>query len=160
MNDLNIETLLTLPKKCIYGFVNDQDKAVWLGYTTNLLVALERNIARLKTGVHEASGDLSKLRFAIIETISNEQDIRLQYGCWVNLYRNKGYKLYRSFNAKKFRVKYDFSTSGVVVYLVSPGYNKLEVGRFNTLENANLFVNRFYPDSDNVYSIVKLSDVS
>lgn len=145
-----IDNLIHLPKMSVYGFINLETKKIFIGYSRNTIQAICRQIKNplLK-------GDLKKVSFIIIETIDDPINLRVRYEYWVNEYRNLGFIMYRQHNAITYKAQIgvmdDISSlvNGKLQFTVklrSRRRKELIVGVFETLEEANGFIELNYPN--------------
>jgi hypothetical protein len=142
-----LQTLTDINKPGVWAFVNDTDRIIYLSYSNNILTSISRNVRELNDKSHSSKSlirDKSKLQIQIIEFNCDKAKL----GYWVDHYRNNGYSLYRNNNGEvtyKTRVAItdDFF---VHVLLVNKRNDKLVVGVFPNIQEANYFIQTHYPN--------------
>lgn len=156
-----------LPKQCIYGLINNTDKRIFLGYSTNIVTALGRLINYSNNLFKD---DLDKLELIVIEPIKNSNDLRLKLKYWFKEYSNKGFLFYKKpINLPSYKLRIDLMADFrnvkegnylCYVKLISRRYRELTVGVFNTYGEAELFCKKYYINgqvNNIIYSNNKLS---
>lgn len=156
MENLMFQELYKLPDKCIYAFLNESDKKIYIGMAKNIVTSLSRNISEMKYSNHPCKNDVSKLKFEILENIVTDRDLKLKYQYYSNKYKNEGWTLYRDYCAISYKVLidvlnvnklYGMPSIKCCVKLRSRGYRELTVGLFETVEEAEVFVANNYSNS-------------
>lgn len=156
---MNLQELVSLPEKSIYGFFNESDKICYIGFSRNTLSALNRNIQEFKYRNNLIKQDLGKLEFRIIETIDDVNNLRIRYQYWVDHYTKMGYKSYRCYTAVGYKLHIEVIGDLIHSYnrkflfhvkLVSRGYHELIVGIFDNKEEMDSFISREYRNIDRV----------
>lgn len=154
-----LDNLVHLPDMCIYGFINEDDKKIYIGHTYDLLLALHRNLKEIKYSNHPCKRDLKKLKFIIIETLNTRKKSHIRHQYWINDYSNKGYRLYRRYKACSFKLRIDlladFRYQGYAKYLfyvklLTKRYKELTVGVFDNIKETESFVSDNYKSIDNI----------
>lgn len=154
-----LDNLLHLPSTCIYGFINEYDKKIYIGFSCDLLLALYRNLKDIKYSNHPCKKDFKKLKLIIIETLDNKLNSRIRYQYWVNKYSNMGYKNYRNFKASSYKVRVDVLRDFRMTYdrrflfyvkLRTRHGKEFIVGVFDKVEDAELFVTLNYTSIDDI----------
>jgi hypothetical protein len=162
-----IRELDNLPLISIYGFFNETDKKVYIGYAFDTGIALYRNIRELKYSSLLEKGDYDKLEFRIIETLTTRKDIRLRYQYWIEHYSNTGWDMYRSYKAIEFKLSIDVigdwthpGTTKVLfrVRLINRRGSKRVVGVFNSQSDMDGFISKYYSNIDGKITCVTLAD--
>lgn len=163
-----IKEIMSLPEQCIYGLINNQDKKIFIGYTKDLVTALNRIGKDIKSSNHVCKEDLNKLELIILEIINNESDLKLKYQFYYNKYSNMGFLHYRKYKAVgsyKLRIKVlndipeDLRSSISIYVKLHYGRSKeLIVGIFDSVEECYAFVDEFYPDKNKVVNIIYSSN--
>jgi hypothetical protein len=145
------QDLSNLPDKCIYGLFNDQDKKVYIGYSSNTIRTLYSNISNLKYS--NLTPDWGKLEFRVIEPIEDSNRLKVRYQYWVSHYSNEGWSMYRDFKAIEYKVRIDILNDEtrqkngrylLYVKLLSRGRSEVVVGVFDSLSECNEFVESNY----------------
>lgn len=165
---MNFQELYNLPEKCIYAFLNQKDKKIYIGFTKNLLQALERNLYYMKYSNHPCKNDIANLELIVLENIVTDLDLRLRYEYYSNKYSNEGWRLYRNYKAIDYKVSIDVINIAIsngmpsikcCVKLRRRGSNELIVGIFNSVSEAELFVSDKYSNgvSNIIYADNKLT---
>lgn len=168
-NSSNVMTILTtvymnlfqelsnLPLKCIYGFVNETDKRIYIGYSSNILNTLSRKLMELKSSNNVIKYDWDKLDFKIIEEIHSSNNLRIRYEHWVKEYNKNGYQMYREYKAVNYKLRievlHDVLMEGTRKYrfyvkIVSRGSRELIVGIFDNKEDMDVFIELHYKSID------------
>jgi hypothetical protein len=149
-------TLTNLSKPGIWAIVNERDRIVYLSQSNNVLSAVSRNISSIHDKSHSTRRlirDKSLLSFVFLEEVATETDRKLRLNYWIDNYRNRGYTFYRKKNGECLYTPKVFITTDFKVHvtLVNKRNDKLVVGVFNTIQEANQFVESNYPNT--FYSI-------
>lgn len=138
-----ISELIKLPSMCIYALINQPEKKIYLGFTTNIVTAL----GRITKDIKYSNEELNNLPFVIIESPKDRINLYARFNYWYNYYSNKGYLFYNKNKPKlpiykvridlmsDFRLKYETSAL-CYVKLVTRGYKELIVGIFKDYETA------------------------
>ena len=147
------QTLIEMNKPGVWAFVNDTDRIIYLSYSKNIQSTISRNIKEVMDNSHSCKRlikDKSKLNLVVLEY--NCEKAKLNY--WLDHYRNDGYSLYRNRNGE---VTYRLQVKIVAEYLIhvilrNLHGNSVVVGVFDSMEEANTFIQTHYPDK--IYNIV------
>lgn len=160
MNPFLLQDLGSIPEMCIYGFINETDKKIFIGYTTDIVTALNRNLKEMKYSNHPCKDDFDKLKVINIETLKSRQDAKIRYQYWVKQYSNQGYRMYRKYKAvdykvrievlRDFRVKPPTSAYLLYVKLLDRRYKSITVGVFDQVSEADDFVANNYAQVDKI----------
>ena len=153
---LEYRTLVNLSTPGIWAFINERDRVVYLSQSNNILSSVSRNIDSLLDKSHfcrRMVKDRNNLTLVILEYIEIETDRKLRLNYWIDHYRNKGYNLYRKHNGEsvyqpKILITKDYQ---IHVVLVNKRNDKLVVGVFNKMDEANQFMTSHY--SNTFYTI-------
>lgn len=160
-----LQELDNLPLISIYGFFNETDKKVYIGYAFDTISALYRNIRDLKY----SNTDYNKLEFRIIETLHTRKDIRLRYQYWIDQYSNMGWGMYRSYKAIEFKLstdiirdwRYPLGTKCLFrVRLISRRQSKRVVGVFKNQSDMDGFISQYYSNGRIVSVVVSDNDLT
>lgn len=161
-----LREIIDLPDQCIYGLINNQDKKIFIGYTKDLVTALNRIGKDIKYSNHILKNDINKLELIIIETINNEDLLRSRYQFWYNKYSNMGFLHYRKYKAMGFYKLFidvlmvnHIHVPKVYVKLRWGRSKELTVGIFDSVEECDAFINEFYPNKNNIASIIYSSNI-
>lgn len=155
---MDFKELYNLPEQCIYAFLNKRDKKIYIGWTKNLISAIQQNINLMKYSNHPCKSDISILDFEVLENIVTESDLRIRCEHYSNKYSNEGWTLYRNYCAIAYKVIIDvFISSNSLsvkscVKLQSKRRGELIVGIFETVSDAEVFVTDNY--SNGVANII------
>lgn len=163
MTNFLFQNLINYPDMCIYGLVNEIDKKIYLGYTSNLPLALSRIIKDSKYSNNKLNKDFKKLELIIVEKITDRKNLRLRCKSWVNEYSNNGWMLYKKetklptykLRIDVYRDEARWTDEDLLVYvrLITRGYKELTVGVFSDYEEATIWSKENYP-SNSINSIV------
>lgn len=159
-----IKDLFNYPEMCVYGLVNDTDKRIYLGFTSNLPLALSRIIKDLKYSNGKLKNDLDKLELIILESITDRNNLRVRYRVHQTEYSNKGWMLYRRDNKLpnyKLRIDVVKASDGYIqkdyqvhIKLATRAGKELIVGAFSNYPDALEWANGAYEDKNNIINIV------
>lgn len=147
------QELKNISKSGIY-LLESSNKDIFIGYSSNILLALTRNIY----------SDYSNM--TILEIVTSKELLRPRCQYYKDHYSNNGFKLLNPNRVCNIRVKIDlledFRDKGSGKYLfyvslVSKGYWKRTVGVFDTVSAAEAFSARKY-SNNRVYDIVYSSN--
>ena len=156
---MNLQDLINLPEKSIYGFFNESDKICYIAFSRNTLNAINRNIQEFKYRNNVIKQDLNKLELRIIETIDDLVNLRIRYQYWTDHFTNIGYRHYRSYKGASYKLSIEvigdlmpsYHTKFLFyVYLVSRGYNRILIGIFDNKDEMDSFISREYRNIDKV----------
>lgn len=155
-------TLKKLQELCIAGvfcIVHKRNKHVYIAYSSNILVAISRHLELLSKGNHpnkKLQRQFKSCEWMILETNvkDNEKMLRQQY--WMDKYKQDGYNIYNNRNSVIYKVRTnvtgDLNTPyKVSVELVNRRNDKIVVGLFDSLLDANDFIETYYRGP--IYSI-------
>lgn len=165
INSELINSLSLLPEMCIFGLINEDNKAILIYRTTNIVTSLARIIREYKY----SNKNILKLSLIIIEDIKDSNNLWVRYNYWTNYYSNKGYII---MNRCKYNIKYklrkqilgDFrpkfsSLPLFYVKIVSRRYKEIIVGIFDKVIDMDEFIDKHYANGIDsiVYSSNKLT---
>lgn len=168
INKILINYLINYPEMCIYGLINTKDRKIYLGYTSNLPLALARIVKDIKYSNNKLNKDAGKLELCILETITDKKNLRLRYKFHQNDYSNKGWLLYkRDTKLPTYKLRIDIMANSdgewskeslVGVKLITRGYKELTIGVFQRYEEAVEWSDAAYEDKENIVNIVYASN--
>ena len=145
--------------ECILALDNSRNKRVLLIRSRDALASLARVMKMIKSRNKKyrlLARDYKKIEVRVLETSSD----RLRYQYWVDQYRSMGYSFYREYKAIQYTPKIVPNEEYLLeVYLVSNGYSEVLVGVFDSLDKAQEFIARTYPEGVPIYEIIKDSSV-
>ena len=145
--------------ECILALENTKNKRVLLIRSRDALASLARVIKLIKSRNKKyrlLRKDYRKIDIRVLETSSD----RLRYQYWVDQYRSMGSSFYREYKAVQYTPKIIPNEEYLLeVYLVSKGQSVVLVGVFDSLDKAQEFINRSYPEGQPIYSIIKHESV-
>lgn len=147
-----INTLSQLPNMCVFALVNEKDKKIFIGKTTNLVTYL----GRLINECQYSNKELLTLPFIILESITDKPNLYVRFNYWINYYSNKGYLIYKKpkyrLNYKlridlmgDFRMQYE-ARHLFYVKILSRRYRELVIGVFDKIYDAEAFIADNYPN--------------
>lgn len=143
--------LMVMPKECVYALICEASKRVLVGYTSDLLLALQRINSDLETPKYMLlRNDINDVEIVVLEVgIQNNINKKIRVDHYVSDYLSKGYSLYTPSNLVKYTVYTDTivhrATTFLVVYLKDRRCNKMVVGLFRSKKVMDEFVNKYYP---------------
>ena len=149
LNNL-VKQLSLLPTQCIYAFLNESEKTIYIGYTSNVLIAVNRVLNEFK---NQLPADLDKLELKILEEVKEDYNLRVRFDYWSRVYSKFGWSLYRTFKPMRYKLRIDImrdyrpgkkASYLFVVNLVSRRNRKLTVGVFDSRTECDEFVNINY----------------
>ena len=156
-----------VPLQGIIALINDSDKKVYLTQGSNIPVLLGKIISEIKQGIHthqELCDDYKKLKAMVIETQIDITHRYLHMSYWYDYFEASGYKLYTkknhlSYKVSKGLVNVSKNSSKLVVevYLVNSRCEKTVVGVFETIQQADEFIETYYTQ-DNKYKLPILAN--
>lgn len=130
-----IQYINKLPDHCVYGVIDDTQKTVYINYTGNFITKL-RNLSQYSGEVRI----LSVVTDKIYKLIHSEY-YALQY-------INKGYRIVnREVPFINLKPVVRVGTNRVLVYLSTGRRDKIIVGAFRKLQDAQEFKNKYYGDN-------------
>ena len=158
-----------IPSVGIASLINLESKEHYTLYSTALPIELAKLVESLRKGTH-ASPELiqaykdNKLTFKILETYARNADslvlysLRASYTEWLKEFASKGYKDLRPGHkaptyriTKKIYPPYDPDLELPLVYViaVSKRNNKLVLGGFSTVVEADAWIKESFPEPAN-----------
>lgn len=148
-----LKTLLALPKNAVYSLINNQDKEIFITYTTDTISSLTRLIkeARAGYGLHI---NLYKFHYKLLE-ISDKDSLKLRFNYWYDYYQSQGYKLINKRRPVKFKlinfIGEDFrNRHKVLIYArLKNQTNYITLGVFDKIKDCDSFINSY----GGIYSI-------
>jgi hypothetical protein len=156
-----LETGVDLVDGMIYKIGNDISRNCMIGYTTNLYLALGRLFENIKVGNLEYKNlkeDLPNVNIQILETGVKKEDLKLRHSYWYNYFKELNYRFYKDCNPLQYKLSTEFTSyRGRVcyfVYLKNKRKDKLLVGRFYKKKEMTNWIQKNYPDTSRIYSIV------
>lgn len=148
-----LQDLLSLPTSGIYLIHDDTKMECFIGGSSQLPAHLIQNINRIKSGCFPIKGN--NLQFKLVEKLDyiNIQEIQVRVAYWHDLYVKQGYKVKSRLSTVVYKPQVKIGDDNLVyTFLVSKGYRKLLIGKFNSIHTAREFVETHYPDNQ-VYKI-------
>lgn len=152
--------LLNLPIAGLFALIDENNKRVYLVHSSNIRGALNRIIDDLHYKINLPQ-ELIENRFNLkLEVLEEQFDRRTRlgrYSYYVDKYRNNGYTILRE-DYIPLQYKLDIqirdyhdlvgrNNKRVFVELVSKGRQRIVVGIFRTMKEANKFIKETYGDS-------------
>jgi hypothetical protein len=161
---MGILKLFDIPLVTVYAIINEKDKALFLHYSSNTPVALGRHVSLLKTGQHYCKGLLeaytggywlkSKLTPAILEEVGNVQELRYRWSYFIDYYSNLGYTFYNNTKfTSRVTTEVDEVRQEIHVVVVNSKSDKIVLGRFPHIDDAENFISRHYGNKK-VYKLI------
>lgn len=139
--------------KGIIALENSRNKRVLLIRSNDVLATLARILKEVKSRNKRYSLLHKDYRKIEIKVLSNDNS-RLCFNQWSTYYSSLGYTFYHSYKAVQYSVKIEIDPMyQVVVKLVSRAKYEVVVGYFDTIDEADNFVSRNYPNRHNVLEI-------
>lgn len=147
-----IQKLKSLPEMCIFGLIDEVNKAIYLYRTSNIVTALNRILKEYKY-----SNNVLSLPLIIIEDIKDKDNLWVRFNYHITNYSNLGYTV---MNKPRNRIKYklriqilaDFRMKSNVrplfyVKVVSRRYKEIVVGIFDHISYMQEFIDAHYPNT-------------
>lgn len=153
MQDI-LQELKTIPKQGIYLLENSNNKSCYIGYSSNIPLALIRYL--------DNNIISSELIFETLEIVTSKDLLRPRCQFYKDHYSNIGYKLLNPSKVCNLKLRIELlndfrhvanGTPIVYVNLVSRGYRKITVGVFETITEAEIFVAEKY-SNNNIYDFI------
>lgn len=148
-----LDDLLSLPLSGIYLIHDDSKMECFIGGSSQLPNHLIQNINRIKSGRFPIRG--TNIQFKLVEKLEyiNIQEIQVRVAYWHDLYVKQGYKVKSRLSTAVYKPQVKIGDDNLVyTFLVSKGYRKLLIGKFDSIHKAREFVQLHYPDNK-VYKI-------
>jgi hypothetical protein len=159
----NLNTLLDLPRSCVYAIVDEKHQRVLIQYSTSLMGSLARLIEKIKLGdppCRKLMG-ISDLKFVVLEEIECRNRLMVRTGFYMREYKSLGYELL----VEKLPIEYvlkcvpkpinsDNAIWVLQAFLVSKRNSKILVGEFKSQASYDEFKALNYsiePINDIVY---------
>lgn len=149
---LDITQLFDYSTPGIWGILNRKDNRFFISYSNNILSAVSRNIAQIRDKCHpcrELVTDLNNLElflFSCPNTSSKDRKIKITEVS--NQFKSMGYTPYNTKPAVSYKLRTAISTDYKIhVLLVNKRNDKVLVGIFTTIEDANSFIQSNYPNN-------------
>lgn len=164
-----IDQLKTLCKPGLYALINEKDRKVYLGTSTNILTSLNRNICDLKYNRHPCIPSSDSIEFLFLEEIENRNIQKIRLVFYIDYYKNLGYTLYRNFPGLRYKLSVDIRVDFrkgceqfelVYVILKCPSHLNFICGVFRTIPEANEFIESVYKDSIYYYPVQALNSLT
>lgn len=144
-----IKRLFNLSKtQGILALENSRDKRVLLIRSSDVLTSLNRVIQLAKSRNKRwrlLYKDYRKLEIKLVDTSST----RMAFEYWADIYSKLGYTFYSSYKAVQYVICTDVDPDyRVVVKLRSKAKYEVILGLFDTIKDAESFINYAYPTKD------------
>lgn len=147
-------TLLNLQNLSVSGvwaLVNLVDNKIYINYSNNILASLSRNISEILDNSHSCRpiiSDYAKLELVILETHVPHNQLKVKSGYYMDSYKNNGWSLYNTNPPVKYTVKTLIAKDCKAhVVLVNKRNDKLVVGVFDSIYEADEFSSSVYPNN-------------
>lgn len=132
--------LVELAQPGVFALVHYRTKAMYIGYSNNMLVSISDHLSKAKTGTHECK-ELNKmfknLRLYVIE-YSNSPKVRAAY--WYKQYSSLGITLYNQRVPVNYKARIEVGSDYLVyVKIVTNRNDALVLGVFTTMAEAKQF---------------------
>lgn len=134
----------------VFSIRNDIKKKVYLGYTECLIETIGRITKEIKNGtfaVGEMIEDRDNLYIEMLECC-NRKSSRIILANQLKQFMNIEYTEYRKTPKATLKVVKLVTLDGIVVVLRNTRGNDIEVGRFNSMVDADTFVSMNYPSTE------------
>lgn len=144
-----IKSLFNLSKtQGILALENARDKRVLLIRSSDVLASLNRVIGLAKSRNKRwrlLYKDYRKLEIKLVDT----SNTRMAFEYWVEVYSKLGYTFYSSYKAVQYVICTDVDSDyRVVVKLRSKSKYEIILGLFDTIKDAEAFIDYAYPTKD------------
>lgn len=156
------QELYNLPKNSIYALVNDQDKEVFLTYSSNTFSSLSRLIGELRSGVGLVLKP-DRFEFKLLEVLDQKDKLKLRFNKWYDGYRNSGYKFLNKRKPVSYKlvayIDSDFRnrTKKLLYVGLKNRSNIIVVGTFDNIEDSETFMKSYGPIDTLKYASNKLT---
>lgn len=137
----------------VYGIVNEEDKLVVVGSTTNLYLAIGRLMGVLQMGSCEygtLKEDLNICSVSILETGVPKEHLKVRTRHWIDHYLSRNYKQYKDTNPVLYTLStemdYYHGQLRYLVYLQNRRSEKTIIGVFKKKREMTEWIRRSYPD--------------
>lgn len=145
----------------VFALYNDKDKKVYIGTSNCCLLAISQLLKNFKDKVvpiRELYQDRKKLEVSILETIDDKIQRDVRYNYWCDYYRNLGYSLYREHKGTTYTVRLTIENIETEIYrvlvqLVNTRKDKIVVGVFSTVDEAQEFIKLNYEGKDYIVPV-------
>jgi len=139
--------------KGILALENSRNKRVLLVRSSDVLTTLSRILKECKSRnkkYRQLNKDYRQIEIKLVDTNND----RLAYAKHLAQYQSQGYTFYSSYKAVQYSIKTDIDYLGhVIVKLVSKAYYEVIIGYFDSIEEADNFVLRNYPNRESITEI-------
>lgn len=148
-----MKELIMLKQGGIYCFINSDKKKIQIFGSRNIMRNLDENLEIiLKSNEYpELKEDLDNVEFSILETTTNDQEIRVLLSKWNEYYINEEYKSYKEDGYTKYRLVDSFSMFDnkyyITVELRNKHKSKILIGIFKSHDEALEWKKLHYPNN-------------
>ena len=143
--------LESLSVSVIWALANPVDKKIFISYSNNILSSLSRNISEILDNSHSCRqliSDYNRLELMILETPVPSNQLKVKSGHYMDHYKDNGWSLYKANPPVKYTVKTLIAKDCKAhVVLVNKRNDKLVVGVFDTMHEADEFTSSAYPNN-------------
>lgn len=180
-----LKTISSLPISGICAFINESTKSVYFLYSRECAIRCCREIIELKSNKHKSrelqdAYNANLLTLVSVEdvpyaynTIDHGADLRSRYGYHITQYRNAGYadmrnghnpgcykiKINVDLDYKLKEVRVDESNRKLVyVEAVSSRYDRIVLGVFNKVYEAESWIGQVYPQGFNNDRLIRANN--
>lgn len=148
---MDMVDLMMLRQGGVYCLVNEGEKMVQVFASRNMMDSLNHVMKKMVSREYgELGNHVNDVHLSILQLDSNEENLKVLHGVWVDKYRNNGYKLYKEGNYVSYKVKHGPGIIGnkmrYLVYLEKSRKTRIVLGVFDTKEEAMLWSNKAYPN--------------
>lgn len=154
-----LSILGSAPKECLYALVNEEDKRIQIGSTSNFIAHISKLAQELGSLNNRVlCADLGKLKLLILETEFRDRAHRKnRYREIHTRYKNLGWSFYSDTNITKYKLKTSYKSRNHVLYYVielESNKRRLVVGVFKTARDARSWKQTHYPDENMITGVV------
>lgn len=150
MLKIKLKDLTELNTPGVYALINNKDKRIFITQSNNILSSVSRNIAQIRDKSHSCRPllrNLPNLELLVLEHESSPKNRKIRLSYWMTIYKTKGYELYNPSTPVSYKVQARITSDYFVhVLLINKRNDKLVVGVFNTMSEAESFISQNYPN--------------
>lgn len=149
--DMSLETLLSLPGNCVYVFENENKKHIQIYSSKNMVSHLLETCKEIQLSgeYSQLRNEMKEVKIKILETNLEPNQLRIRQSYWIDLYRDKGYKLYKEISPIKYTIDvefgYQYGRIHFFVYLKNTRKDTKLIGVFPNKTSMEKWMRKHYP---------------
>lgn len=149
---MNIKNLIDYSKPGIWGFFNEKDKRFFISYSNNILSSVSRNITQIQDKSHSCRKlirDLPHLNLVLfVDDALDTKSRKIRTMELINAFISKGYTPYINRTLVSYKLRMVITNEyNIHVLLINKRNDKIIVGVFDSINEANSFINSNYPNN-------------